>query len=219
MLFVRDEHKDYYYTCLDCLNRGSSRKNKPVYEVLLIDESRLAREEVVNILIDLAEEDEQIFKDPRLDVVKTFKDEILEGKISKKLEKYIKFNGNDIRDVLKIRSYAMEAVYQNGDSFADLVSIYKQSRIRKLNKEDKEKLNLLLCRREIQELNIDNKKVYEHLEMIKTEVYRDTNKKRYDNLDDIAKILEILDTDGFLTEGQLTRLRAFYYEMLRRNKK
>lgn len=230
MLFIKSEDKKYMYTCYDCLGEGSSRryKEKPVIEA--VDEVRIAREEIVDILLNLAEEDESIFNDPRLSVVNLFKDEIVEGKLNVRLEKYIKFNGNDITEVLRLRHFAIEAnkyLLSNKSiksselilkKYGDLVNLYKSSRIRKLSSTDISKIRLFMTDRDIQELNSDYNLVWKNLDEIRLEVNRDSSLKRYDNLSEIREVLDFYDKKVYLTEYQLKRLKSFYYEMERRNR-
>jgi hypothetical protein len=219
MAFVKTKDKQYFYTCYDCIGEGTSRRAKHQVEILEIDESRMAREEVMEILLSLAEEDEDIFKDLKLTVVKSFKDEILEGVINEKLENYIRFNGNDIGDVLKIRSFAIEANKKDGIKYRQLVDLYKHSRIKKLTMKNKNELRILMSDRDIQLLDDDYKLVWDHILDIRLETQRDSSIRRYDNLDEIKEIIEFLDKKKYMTENQLKRMKSFYYEMLRRNKK
>ena len=221
MLFIKDEENRFRYICYDCGGRADliphNRKDLLTYKVEIIDEERLAREELVTVLIDLADEDEQLLNDPRLNIIHTFKDEILDGIITPQLENYVKFCGNDIRDVLRIRNYALSAVGLEDTKYKELVFLYTCSRIRKLSEKELNRIELLLCDRDIQELDLDNRKVYSQLPQIKKEVDRH-NSKRYEHIDDIKKLLEVYDVNGFLTEQQLQRLKTFYFEMLRRKK-
>lgn len=219
MAFVKDENKKYRYICYDCLSIGESKRKKDKIEILKIDEKRLAREEVVRFLLHLAEEDEKLFEDQRLTVVKTFKDEIIEGIINEKLEKYIRFNGNDINEVMKLRNFAVEAIKREGKKFRELVDLYKQSRIRKLTSDQRNRIKILLTDKDIQCLFEDYKIVWDHLVDIKKEVEKPSSLRRYDNLREIKEVLRFLDRKGYMTEKQLKRLRSFYYEMMRRNKK
>lgn len=219
MAFVKTENKEYIYTCYDCVGEGNSRRLKTPVDILEIDESRMAREEIMEILLSLAEEDEKIFKDLKLTVVKSFKDEILDGVINDKLEKYIRFNGNDISEVIKIRTFAIEANKREGSKYSRLVELYKLSRIKKLTNKNKNELRLLLCDKEIQSLDLDYKLVWDNLTDIHLEIEKDSSVKRYDNLEEIKDILNFLNKKNYMTENQLKRMKSFYYEMMRRNKK
>lgn len=220
MLFIKDDAGKFRYICYECSDRPDLIENKRTsntYTIELIDEERLAREELVTVLIDLAEEDEQLLNDPRLNIIHTFKDEILDGIITPQLENYVKFCGNDIRDVLRIRNYALSAVGLAEQKYKELVYLYTCSRIRKLSESDLNRIELLLCDRDIQELDLDNRKVYSQLTQIRKEVARHSS-RRYEHIDDIKKLLTLYDQKGFLTEHQLQRLKTFYFEMMRRKK-
>ena len=218
MAFIKTIRGDYGYVCLDCCGSGKSRRRKKAYNVIEIDEARLAREEVLSILIDYAREDEVVFRDSRLNVVEYFRNEILENKMNPRLESYIKFNGNAIHEVLRLRKFALEAVNYPGELYGELVELYKSSRIMKLSTEQKNRVKVLLTLKDVQVLDEDYRTVWERMVDIRSEVDRYVGTKRYDNIDEIVGILKFLDKKSFLTERQLKVLRSFYYEMRRRNK-
>lgn len=214
MAFVRKE-ANYFYTCLDCLNKGKSKRETFKYTVEVVDEVKLAREELVSILITLAEEDELLFKDARLSIIHTFKEDIIEGNISERLDNYVQFNGNNIREVLKIRNYALKCINKEGQKYKDLIHLYIQSRIRKWTVEDRNNISILLCDEEIQRLN---ENLFEHISEIENELNKDYSHKKYENRDSIQQILEFYNEKGYITSGQLQRLHNFHNEMLRRRK-
>lgn len=218
MVFVKDDEKKYYYMCLDCAGEGTSKREKGHLDILEIDEDRLAREEVLNILLEIAEADEEIFKDPRLTVVNSFKEEIVEGVVSKKLERYIKFNDNNINFVLNLRSIALEAKKYRGKKFNEVVKLYISSRIRKLTKDQVNRVKVLLTDKEVQMLNDDYKLVWENIYIIKEELIDVFNRKRYDNAEEILGVLDFGERKGFYTDFHMRKLKAFYYEMVRRNR-
>lgn len=218
MAFVKTDNNEYGYVCLDCCGAGVSRREKAPYNIIEVDEARLAREEVMSILLDFAQEDEVIFRDSRLTVVEAFRDEILENRMGTRLENYIRFNGNEIHEVLRLRKFALEAVKYSGEVFRELVDLYKSARIMKLTNEQKNRIKLLLTLREVQRLDEDYRMVWDKLVDIRMEAQRHERTRRYDNIQEIIHVLSFLDRKDFLTERQLKVLRSFYFEMKRRNK-
>lgn len=218
MMLMRGEDKRYFYACLDCLGRGNSRKVPSVYSVEAVDEERLAREKALGILITLAEEDEDKFNDMRLSVVKSFESEIAKGELSSRLESYLNFNGNNLTEVLKVRAYALNAL-SNSDlpKNKELIELYKKSRIEKWSFVEQNRLKLLLSDWDVQILDDINKDVLNSMDQMLVEVSKDASRKRYDNLEDVKKILTFYEDKLYLTESQLKRLKGFYNEMSRRN--
>lgn len=218
LAFVRGQNKNYFYACFDCLKIGSSKRLPKKYDIVEIDELKEARVELLGILINIAEEDEIIFDDRRLSVVKEFKDEIEDGIMTSRLENYIRFNGNDIGDVLNLRTYALEAVRKEGSKYGKLVELYKKSRLEKWSDDDKNSLKILLSDKEIQILEVEYLEVWGNYADLKEEVFKEYNRKKYENLKEIENIIIFHDSKGYLTENQLKRLTSFYNEMKRRSK-
>lgn len=218
MAFVK-KAGNYFYTCLDCSNVGESRREEPIRYFKEVDEERMMREEIVSFLLMLAEEDDLIFKDSRLSVIKAFKDEIVDGEVTDKMDRYLRFNGNDITDVLKLRRFAVAAVRMSGEPFTELVKLYISSRVRRLTEAQMNKINLLLSDKRIQCLDEDYREVWKNIEVIREEANRETSTRRYDNINEVRDVLSFLDEKEFLTENQVSRLQSFYFEMLRRAKK
>lgn len=218
MAFVKRDD-DYFYTCLECSNVGESRREAPVRYFMEVDEERMMREEIVSFLLMLAEEDDMIFKDPRLSVIKSFKDEIVDGSVTDKMDRYLRFNGNDISDVLKLRRFAVSAVRMSGEPYTEIVKLYISSRVRRLTDGQMNRINLLLSDKRVQCLDEDYKEVWKNIDTIREEADRETSTRRYDNIAEIRDVLTFLDEKGFLTENQLSRVQSFYFEMLRRAKK
>lgn len=218
MLFVKTNLKQYIYTCLECLGEGESKKEKIELKVEYIDEEKIAREKILEELVSLAEEDELVFDNPKLNVIHKFKDEIIDGVIDVRLEKYIKFNGNDIKEVLKLRDFAIEANGKEGTKFKKLVNLYINSRVKKLTNKDRNNIKILMTDRDVQELLEDYRIVWEKLPLIQAEIERSSSFKKYDNINEMIDIMEFYRLKSYMTQNQLRRLRSFYYEMRRRNK-
>lgn len=220
MLLIKGQDKHYFYACLDCLGKGESRKFPVSYEVEEVDEDRLARENALKILIGLAEEDELKFNDRRLSVVKSFESEIVDGNLSSRLEDYLNFNGNKLNEVLKVRNYALNALRNTkNEKNVELIELYKKARIEKWTIKERNRLKILLSDMDIQVLDKDNTEVLGSIKLMEKEASKDSSKKKYDNLEDIQKILDFYNEKAYLTENQLKRLKGFYNEMLRRNNK
>lgn len=219
MAFVRRKDKSYYYACYDCMDIGHSIRGMSDHYYAEVDEDRMLREEIVSFLTVLAEEDEVIFKDHRLSVIHAFKDEVVDGVVTDKMDRYLRFNGNDITEVLKIRRFAVECVRLKGEPYTDIVRLYISSRVRKLSEEQVNKIHLLLSDKRIQCLDADNKLVWDNIEDAREEAFRESSVSRYEGIDDIRDIFKFYDAKDFLTENQLARLKSFYFEMLRRSKK
>lgn len=220
LAFVRSDNKTYFYACYDCLNIGSSIRLPVVYPVDNLDETKEARVELLDILLAIAEEDEFVFNDRRLSVVKDFKFEIESGVMSSRLENYIKFNGNNIGEVLNLRSYALEAeiLKSSNEKYVELVDLYKKSRIRLWDDSDKNSIRLLLSDKDIQLLDSNSFGLWNNLNDIKSEFLKDYTKKKFDNLKEIESIFNFYETKGYLTASQYSRLSSFYSEMKRRNR-
>ena len=174
----------------------------------------------MDILLAIAEEDEFVFNDRRLSVVKDFKHEIESGVMSSRLENYIKFNGNNIGEVLNLRSYALEAeiLKSSNEKYVELVNLYKKSRISLWNESDKNSIRLLLSDKDIQQLDNNAFGLWNNLKDIKIELLKDYNKKKFDNLKEIESIFNFYESKGYLTASQYNRLSSFYCEMKRRNR-
>lgn len=220
MLLVKGQDRHYFYACLDCFGKGSSRKLPLNYSIDSVDEEKLAREKALNILLELAEEDERVFNDRRLSVVKSFEEEIVEGSISKRLESYLNFNDNNLTEVLKVRNYALKAIGKEYNSKCnELVQLYTKSRIEKWTSDERNRLKILMSDKVIQNLDSDNEEVWLSIEFMEKEVLKESSIKKYDNLEDIKRILEFYREKDYLTESQLKRLKGFYNEMNRRKNK